>query len=141
MYDQIPIAVSVLAAALLAVYLACIAAKDLAVLLLRATGHLPGLPVYGAARSGKWKAKEEQWLELHPNCAACGGTRECVGHHKDPFHLHPEEELDPANLITLCNYHGCHLAFGHNYDWHAHNPHVELDAARQLQRTKNRRYA
>ena len=125
---------------LLAVYAVCMVAKDLAVLFLRAVGHLPALPVYGAARSGRWPALERKWLGLHPTCAACGNSEQCSVHHKRPFHLHPDLELDPANLITLCERHCCHLMVGHCGDWHAYNPHVEEDSKVLRRRVEQRRY-
>jgi 5-methylcytosine-specific restriction endonuclease McrA len=44
-------------------------------------------------------------------------------HHKKPFHLHPELELDPANLVTLCmtSSNECHLRIGHSGDFKAYN--------------------
>jgi hypothetical protein len=46
-----------------------------------------------------------------------------------PFHLHPELELDPKNLITLCmSRKECHLQIGHGDDFKAYNPNVETDA-------------
>ena len=136
----LPTAVFILALALVAVYVACVLAKDLAVLFLRAIGHLPQAAVYGTPRSGKWQTFERKWLDLHPSCAACGGKEDCHGHHKRPFHLEPEKELDPDNIITLCNHRCCHLLIGHGGDWHAYNPHVEPDAALILKRVQNRRY-
>ena len=126
--------------ALLAVYAVCMVAKDLAILFLEAIGHLPGHAVYGAARSGKWPALERNWLKVHPHCAACGGTQDVSVHHKKPFHLHPDLELDPGNLITLCERHNCHLMIGHSGDWHAFNPHVEEDARILRRRIEQRRY-
>ena len=125
---------------LLAVYAVCMVAKDLAVLFLRAVGHLPALPVYGAARSGRWPALERDWLRVHPRCAACGADDNISVHHKKPFHLHPDLELDPGNLITLCEKHCCHLMIGHAGDWHAFNPRVETDAAVMLKRVETRKY-
>jgi len=51
-----------------------------------------------------------------------------------PFHLHPELELDPTNLITLCMQPGqeCHLYVGHGDSWKAYNPDVKQDAATTL---------
>jgi predicted HNH restriction endonuclease len=50
-------------------------------------------------------------------------------HHKRPVHLFPELELDPANLITLCEPQNCHYLIGHCLSWKAYNPSVEEDAA------------
>ena len=114
--------------------------KDCLALLARAWGASPQHSIYAAARSGKWPALRRKFLELHPACAACGSTEDVEPHHIRPFHLHPELELDADNLVGLCEKHGCHLAFGHNYDWHAFNPHVLEDCRIQAMRTKQRRY-
>ena len=108
--------------------------------LLAPVGHLPALPVYGTARSGKWPALEKNWLKVHPHCAACGTLDDVSVHHKRPFHLDPQLELDPMNLITLCEKHQCHLMVGHSGDWHAYNPHVEEDARSLARRIKQRQY-
>ncbi len=125
---------------ILAAWAVALLATDLAVLFLRAIGRLPPAPVYGTPRSSKWPALERHWLSLHPTCAACGGRKQCVPHHLEPFHLEPEKELDPENLITLCNHRGCHLLIGHAGDWHAYNPHAQDDAALILTRVRNRSY-
>jgi 5-methylcytosine-specific restriction enzyme A len=51
-----------------------------------------------------------------------------------PFHVHPELELDDANLITLCEKpgHDCHFVFGHFHDWKRWNPDVVADVAHYL---------
>ena len=108
--------------------------------LARWCGIVPKRPVYGAARSGKWPRVERAWLAVHPTCAACGGKEQVSVHHKRPFHLHPELELDAANLISLCERHCCHLMIGHSGDWHAYNSHVEDDARIAFLRVQKRRY-
>jgi hypothetical protein len=47
-------------------------------------------------------------------------------HHIEPFHVAPDKELDPANLLTLCDYPGasCHLLLGHFGNWTMWNPHA-----------------
>lgn len=65
-------------------------------------------------RSGKWPTIEKHFLEEHPVCAACGSKERLNVHHLRPFHLFPELELDPDNLITLCmSRNECHLLIGH----------------------------
>lgn len=68
-------------------------------------------------RSSHWAKVREEHLKNHPCCALCGGVEKLQVHHIHPFHIHPEMELDPTNLITLCESekHGinCHLFFGH----------------------------
>lgn len=51
-------------------------------------------------------------------------------HHKKPFHLHPEYELDPDNLITLCEGKefsslACHLVFGHLGNYKLENQYID----------------
>ncbi|MGA2401456.1 MAG: hypothetical protein ABSG91_07090, partial [Syntrophobacteraceae bacterium] len=47
-------------------------------------------------------------------------------HHVKPFHLAPALELEPGNLITLCEEgeYNCHLVHGHNGDWKSFNDDV-----------------
>ncbi len=48
------------------------------------------------------------------------------------FHLHPNLELDPRNLITLCELPGRdhHLLIGHLDEWESYNVNVRDDAKR-----------
>lgn len=94
-------------------------------------------------RSPRWPAVRAAHLALHPFCAACGGTEHLQVHHKKPVHLFPQLELEPDNLITLCEGpgRGCHFIFGHLYSWFAFNPSVELDAHRMLGKVKRRQKA
>lgn len=86
----------------------------------------------GTARSPHWAAVRAKHLEAHPNCAVCGGKDKLQVHHKRPFHLHPELELDPDNLITLCEVKrdgvNCHLFVGHLGNYRSYNPDVAADA-------------
>jgi hypothetical protein len=95
-----------------------------------------------AARSPGWPAVRDAHLRKHGTCEACGSTRALTVHHKIPFSLDPSRELDPTNLITLCEGEvvNCHLLFGHSRDWKAFNPHVVEDAAQALLRLRRRRY-
>ena len=97
---SLPTLIFVALVAVVAAYAACAVAADVAVIFLRTIGFLPIAPVYGTARSGKWPALERDWLKVHPACAACGCRDRVSVHHKRPFHLHPELELKPTNLIT-----------------------------------------
>lgn len=90
-----------------------------------------------SGRDPRWRAVRAKHLADHPTCEACGED-EVEVHHIVPFDIIPERELDPANLITLCERHGCHFAFGHLYDWDAWNPQVRKDARRQLIRVAHR---
>ena len=86
-------------------------------------------------RSPKWPALQRKHLKLYPQCEACGTTLALNVHHVKPFHLYPDLELDPKNLITLCRDH--HFSIGHDPDgpwaparpsWKAENPNVRRDA-------------
>ena len=54
-----------------------------------------------------------------------------------PVHKYPELELDPNNLITLCDK-SCHLYFGHLKYYKSWNPDVLVDAARYYESIKAR---
>ena len=71
---------------------------------------------------------EKLHLKLEPTCAACGSSKKLNVHHKKPFHLYPELELDENNLVTLCmSKMECHLLIGHGSDFKCYNPYVESD--------------
>lgn len=101
-------------------------------LLEHAKHRLQGKIPAGMKRSSEWPRIRKEHLEKHPTCALCGGKDKIEVHHKKPFHLHPELELDPANLISLCEAKGnginCHLAFGHLGSFKSLNEGVEADA-------------
>lgn len=91
-----------------------------------------------AARSPHWPAVRTAFLRQHPRCEACGTRHDLNVHHVQPFHLHPDKELDPDNLITLCR--PCHLKYGHACDdqgrvnWSCENPNVRADVKRARKR-------
>jgi hypothetical protein len=78
-------------------------------------------------RSPHWPHVEKAVLHLHPFCACCGKDKPTKGlqvHHVIPFHFatalgRPDLELDPRNLIVLCETEhndpeaNHHLAVGH----------------------------
>lgn len=101
------------------------------------------LPVMGVARSPKWAKVRAAHLAEHPECVACGARTMLEVHHVKPFHLFPELELDPQNLMTLCQCpgHNCHLMFGHSLNWAAYNPHAVTDAVVFRERVRTRRIA
>ena len=80
-------------------------------------------------RSPKWPKVEHAHLKKNPTCACCGGNMNLNVHHKKPFHLFPELELEPTNLITLCmdGDKDCHIKLGHGGSFKAYNPNVEED--------------
>jgi 5-methylcytosine-specific restriction endonuclease McrA len=88
---------------------------------------------HGLVRSPEWHRVEKEHLLRQPACAACGYRgRKVQVHHIKPFHLHPQLELDPSNLITLCAARGRehHLLLGHLDEWESYNEHVRADVKR-----------
>jgi 5-methylcytosine-specific restriction enzyme A len=83
---------------------------------------------HGMERSPKWPGVEKLHLKFHPVCEACGSSKNLNVHHKKPFHLFPEHELDMNNLITLCMDKECHIKIGHGDNFKDYNPDVEVDA-------------
>jgi hypothetical protein len=82
-------------------------------------------------RSSAWRKLRDEHLAKNPCCAVCGSRKKVVPHHVVPFRADPSLELDPHNLITLCEgeVFNCHLFFGHLKNWMKHNPEVVEDAA------------
>ncbi len=94
---------------------------------------IQGKAPLSATRSPHWAAVRLCHLKNHPVCAVCEGRRALNVHHIRPFHIHPELELDPTNLISLCEClsYGvnCHLLIGHLGNFKGINPNVVEDAA------------
>ena len=90
-------------------------------------------------RSPHWDTVRKHHVKNNPTCAACGGNQKLQVHHKQPFHLCPELELEPKNLITLCEFGDidCHFNIGHHRNWKSFNPNVEKDAAEKLKNKIN----
>jgi hypothetical protein len=90
------------------------------------------VPVDGPQRSPEWARIRKEHLVNNPKCAVCEGTKSLNVHHIRPFHLHPELELDPSNLITLCESASygiiCHILIGHLGDYKNVNPNSVEDA-------------
>jgi 5-methylcytosine-specific restriction endonuclease McrA len=86
---------------------------------------------HNTKRSSHWPAVEHKHLKDHPTCEACGGNIHLQVHHRKPFHLFPELELEPTNLITLCMEQpkDCHIKLGHGGNFKAYNPNVDTDVA------------
>lgn len=94
---------------------------------------VPEPGVYGAARSGKWAAVRAAYFAEHPHCEfkGCDSKGPFQVHHVKDFSHHPELELDPTNLITLCaGESNHHLYVGHQGDFQDINPHVREDCKR-----------
>lgn len=86
--------------------------------------------VLSVPRSSEWNKLRLDHLKRNPSCAVCGNKKGVVPHHIIPFHEDPSKELDPENLITLCegDTFNCHLFFGHLRNWTKSNPDVVVDA-------------
>lgn len=98
---------------------------------------------FGIPRSPKWPAVEKAHLASQPHCVCCRpGADAKAGlqvHHIFPFHYcialgRPDLELDPRNLITLCEDEADkpgenhHLLVGHLDDFQSSNLSVVQDA-------------
>ena len=97
--------------------------------------------VHGTPRSPEWPRVRAAHLRAHPTCAACGRTKGAQVHHVRPFHLAPALELDPANLMTLCEgrvFGRHHLEVGHSGSWQRTNTRARADAAAMLAAAKPR---
>jgi hypothetical protein len=83
-------------------------------------------------RSPQWTTTRNNHLKLQPQCYICNGVRLLNVHHITPFHMDPSRELDPTNLVTLCEKGpggvNCHLTFGHLGYWARYNPDILKDA-------------
>ena len=101
-----------------------------------------GPPASVPPRAPEWDDVEKEFLRENPACAACGGTYNVRAHHILPYHLCPEKELDPENLLPLCeaSVRMCHYRIGHGFDWAAYYPDVRAMAAAELARIQKRLY-
>ena len=89
-------------------------------------------------RSGKWPRVRKQHLKAFPFCACCGGKKKLEVHHVIPYSLDRKLELDPSNLVTLCDHMRCHLLIGHLGRWASWNVLVCQMAATILKAVTNR---
>lgn len=88
-------------------------------------------PIFGGIeRSSQWASVRLAHLKIEPFCQVCASKIMLSVHHIKPYHLFPKLELDPKNLITLCENKtvNCHLLFGHFKNWLKFNPKVRVDA-------------
>ncbi len=94
--------------------------------------------LHGRERSPEWARVAREHLLREPACVACGYKgKKLQVHHIKPFHLHPHLELDPQNLITLCEARGRdhHLLLGHLDAWDSFNEHVRNDVRHFYRKT------
>jgi hypothetical protein len=97
----------------------------------------PGHPLCVTGRSPKWPAVRDRFLKANPVCCVSGLTTALEVHHVKPYHLHPELELDPANLPTVSRPY--HFLVGHLCDWAAVNAAFDAHAAEWRERIAARR--
>lgn len=94
----------------------------------RLAGKVPA----GSKRSNEWPKVRAAHLAARPACELCGGTKKTEVHHMRPFHIDPSLELNPGNLITLCEAKkdgiNCHLFVGHLGNFKSFNVAVMADA-------------
>lgn len=95
-----------------------------------------GGPKPEEARSPHWGTVRAKHLLAQPECQVCDTCLGVEVHHIQPFHLHPELELDERNLISLCLPH--HLLAGHLMRWKSFNPDCRADVARWRAKIKGR---
>ena len=96
--------------------------------------------VVTGASTGLGKASMATLAREGANIVASARTKDKLEvHHVRPFHLFPNLELDPANLLTLCETGGnCHIMIGHLKNWKSYNLDVRKDAEVLLQKIKAR---
>jgi 5-methylcytosine-specific restriction protein A len=86
---------------------------------------------HGEKRSKEWPRVRKQHLNDYPKCEVCGGTKKVEVHHIKPFHIYQTLELDPKNLMSLCEGNKvikCHICVGHTGNYRQSNTNVERDA-------------
>lgn len=95
---------------------------------------------FGAARSPQWSAVRNEFIRNNPTCAACGTTKKLQAHHVVAYHTDKAKELDPSNLIALCEgmERNCHRFIGHLDNFQSINENSREDAAAWLKRIQNR---
>ena len=100
-------------------------------MLTRIQDALIGKAPISAKRSKDWSKVRAEFLQLNPRCAVCEGNKKLNVHHIVPFHVDPTLELEPSNLITLCERkkYGihCHLLVGHLGNYRNINTHLFED--------------
>ena len=96
-------------------------------------------PMHGQ-RSPQWPALREAHLLKEPVCQACGRDHDLQVHHVKPVHVFPALELEPGNLITLCEPMGggCHFFLGHYYSWRSWNKNIRRVAVVMRRKIRNR---
>lgn len=92
---------------------------------------------YYTKRSSQWPKVRAEHIKKEPCCQVCGSSKKPEVHHIVPVNVDPSKELDPDNLITLCDKY-CHFIFGHLMNWRSYNETIREDAPRWIKKIKNR---
>lgn len=97
------------------------------------------IEILALPRSSKWRKVRSDFLRQNPTCAVCGSEKNIVPHHIIPVHMDPDKELDPDNLISLCENKtfNCHFFFGHLKNWTKYNLNIIEDARIWKERIKS----
>lgn len=95
--------------------------------------RIQGKAEKGQRRSSRWREVRKKHLARHPRCDLCEGTKKLEVHHVIPFHVAPDLELHPDNLMTLCENKkygvNCHQLFGHLGNYRRINVTCQSDVA------------
>lgn len=90
-----------------------------------------GKRTWNQKRNKLWPKVRDLFIKKHKKCSICGESKKLEVHHKKPFHLYPELELDNNNLVILCENKkygvNCHLLFGHLGNYKRYNPNIDQD--------------
>jgi len=104
---------------------------------------IDGKRSWSQKRSPEWSKVRAEHLKKNPICDVCSCNIDVEVHHIKPFHLYPDLELDPSNLISLCETKkygvNCHLFFGHLGNYKTENLHVLDDVNTWKKRFNERR--
>lgn len=99
-------------------------------------GKLP----LGRRRASGWQVFKNNFLKMNPACVVCGGKKKLEVHHIVPVHVDRSRELDPTNVMTLCEAKkrgiNCHLLIGHLGDYRRENQRVREDAFYMAERLR-----
>ena len=94
--------------------------------------RIQGKAIKGQRRSPKWRKVRAKHLVEKNECYICKSKKKLEVHHIIPFHIAPDLELEPNNLITLCENKkygiNCHLLVGHLGNYRRTNLSCEVDA-------------
>lgn len=90
-------------------------------------------------RSSGWAKVRKDHIKKEPCCRVCGRRKKLEVHHIVPFANRPDLELNPDNLITLCDGSTrCHFVFGHLGNWRSSNSNVISDSEWMNKRWSNK---